>query len=255
MMMDELSALPIAFAWLKQSLGWWNRICIRPDTDIVRWACLDNVQLGVNGNKSWAYHMSTTLGHLCNTNQASFLQGNVVQTSSVMTVLQSKWQQHQYSTCSRFENTSVHEVPASQSIGFKTYTYTRWFRPISPTHHNYVQYINNPVNIRAIASFRMGAHKLSINDHSINRDDRICRVCASHDRHVREDEMHILCCPGYLDLRHEFQDVVPDLNDNISDSAMHKIMNKGNDSAAWNRLALFIRRVYEVRTRLMADIV
>jgi hypothetical protein len=68
-MMDELSAVPLAFSWLKQSLGWWNRICLRNNSDIVRWACMDSIQLSNNGHASWAHHMSTALGQLCNANQ------------------------------------------------------------------------------------------------------------------------------------------------------------------------------------------
>jgi hypothetical protein len=172
----------------------------------------------------------------------------------VIRALYNRWQQKQYSSCGGFGDTPIREVPNDQTEGFKAYVYSRWFKPISNKIPNYTQYINNPVSIRAMASFRMATHKLKINEHNINRDDRCCHLCALQGNHEREDEMHLLSCPHYADIRLEFHDVIPEYNNNISDQDMYNIMNKGTDSVAWNRLALFIRRVFDKRSQLLAAI-
>ena len=42
--MNEATRSPIMHSWVKLTVGWWNRIVVRPDTDLVKQALKDNIQ-------------------------------------------------------------------------------------------------------------------------------------------------------------------------------------------------------------------
>jgi hypothetical protein len=146
-------------------------------------------------------------------------------------------------------------VPEAQSEGFKLATYRSWFCPSDlDKGEGFAYNVHSAQQIKALATFRMGAHDLHIETlrRAANRrprDQRLCRCC---DAGAREDEMHILECAAYADIRTQFHDLFDEhtmRNPLPSDVCMTNIMNPSG--AGWPRLANFLIRVMAKRRRIM----
>ena len=85
--------------------------------------------------------------------------------------------------------------------------YNTWFYSGSfNISHTFWFNLFRPKQIHAMARFRMGAHRLNVESERwrrphVPRSQRICKCCKMG---VVEDELHILYCPLYIDLRFKF---------------------------------------------------
>ncbi len=67
---------------------------------------------------------------------------------------------------------------------------------------------------------------------------------------AREDEMHLLECPAYEDIRLAFQDMFANMDGALwpmTDSRMYELMYQCNDMTSWNRFADYLMRVFGAR--------
>ena len=115
---------------------------------------------------------------------------------------------------------------------------------------SFIFHLHRSEQIRVTAQFRMGSHWLNSEKHRlvagvfIPRSQRLCACCHFNSR---EDEMHLLECPFYNDIRLRFQtlfcsDQDPGLmtwNMQVSDADMRTFMN-GSTREFWNDLANFL---------------
>ena len=99
----------------------------------------------------------------------------------------------------------VRACPDDVSDGFKAFKYALWFHDDSRPSALY--HLPEAGNIRILAKFRCGAHRLDAESCRINADrterPRSARVCIFCDSGVVEDELHVLVCrawQGYRDL-------------------------------------------------------
>jgi hypothetical protein len=89
-MLEELGGRqPIACVWLKQCLGFYNRIMLRKDDDVVRSAMVENVQLAASGaSLTWAHQVQQCLRMAGVHDQADVLgSGQVVATQAAVNAL------------------------------------------------------------------------------------------------------------------------------------------------------------------------
>ena len=102
--------------------------------------------------------------------------------------------------------------------------------------------------IQALARFRMSSHDLNIvrgRHAQVARHNRVCTLC---DTQSREDEMHILECPDYQDVRDRFIGLFPAGFQQIDEASMRVVMNPGRDEGdKWRMLADFISCCMSVR--------
>lgn len=107
--------------------------------------------------------------------------------------------------------------------------------------------------IKTIAQFRMGSHWLNVEQErcgvkSILRSKRLCKCCSLR---VREDELHVLSCPLYHDLRRQygrlFVSGMLQIENTVScniDAAMRGFMNAfengRNIAEFWDDMANFL---------------
>ena len=152
----------------------------------------------------------------------------------------------------------VRSCPDNVRDGFKLLTYHCWFRhadQLVPKGQGFMYHVQNRQHIAAMARFRLGCSWLNIDRLRYGagkcvRSTRMCPCCQRLHVQAREDELHVLECPAYADLRIEYSDVVSTINTS-SDSDMYLMMNKNNDSRAWRRLAAFIYNTQLERKRVV----
>ena len=130
---------------------------------------------------------------------------------------------------------AVRDAPPSFSKGFKLFVYERWFAAdkwVKKEHWSY--WLREPHHIRVMAQFRMGSHWLEVQrgrGERTQRAARCCRACAG----CVEDELHVLECPRYADVRMQLG-VLPNV---WTDAAVRKVMNRKTEEE-WRKLADFL---------------
>ena len=130
-------------------------------------------------------------------------------------------------------NTCQHRA-FQNSKGFKLATYRHWFctgKPSDgePNHcpvssrHGFIYHIQRPNQVRALACSRLSAHDLNIEQQRHAHISRLQHVCLCCHANAVEDELHILECPAYQDIRQSFTDVLGDLQHPLCDADMYHI--------------------------------
>jgi hypothetical protein len=260
LMCEGGNRVPLAFAWLKQGIAWWNKITARDPDDVVRAALQDNVMMAQEGAICWSKFFIDTLDRLGLDYRDKVCDLQPIDSKSVLAALNSKWQDHVWKKVGTLSNApaAVRDVPDTQGTGFKTWTYVRWFKPcstfLSRRAESFIRHVHRPERIEALARFRLGAHHLNVNTQRFegNHVARSLRVCKCCNVNCREDERHLLECPAYNDVRAAFQDVVPSVvSPDISDSALLQLWNKSTKHD-WDRFADFLIAVFRVRGVLLA---
>ena len=105
------------------------------------------------------------------------------------------------------ELNQVRGIPDHQRLDFKLIKYKKWFAP--EAGHNttrcFIYHLYRRNQVQAVAQFRMSAHwlncermRVAADGRNMPRSRRIC-LCCKHQ--AREDEMHVLECPHYNDIR------------------------------------------------------
>ena len=154
----------------------------------------------------------------------------------------------------------VRACPDDISEGFKAFKYALWFYDESKPAVLY--HLPEAGNIRTLAKFRLGAHRLDgevcrLNADGTNqgRSTRVCRFC---DSGVVEDELHVLVCTawqGYRDLfpsffrGEEFLSLlaVVEAGQNV-DSCMKRAVNPKKPDLT-NMLIGYLKKVFLARVR------
>jgi hypothetical protein len=75
-------------AWLRQSLNFYNRLLERPNDDVVRQACMDDIRLGGEAGckTSWSYHIRACMRRIgCLADEQAMLAGHQINVLNVMT--------------------------------------------------------------------------------------------------------------------------------------------------------------------------
>ena len=151
----------------------------------------------------------------------------------------------------------VRSIPDQQRTDFKYFIYRKWFSPpddMQGVSRSYVSFLHRPEQIKILARFRMGAHWLnsecarSDTQHRfVPRSSRVCPCCSFQ---AREDEMHLLECPFYNDIRLHYPSLFKPRDDldpeglmvwsvQADDQTMRSIMN-GDTFQFWSTLANFL---------------
>ena len=77
------------------------------------------------------------------------------------------------------------------------------------------------------------------------RHNRLCTLC---DTQSREDEMHILECPFYQDVRDRYHRLFPAGFERVDEASMRAVMSPGPDEGdKWRLLADFLSCCMSVR--------
>lgn len=124
----------------------------------------------------------------------------------------------------------VRACPDDARDGFKSLKYARWFQPARDMPAC-IHTLPEAGNIRVLSQFRCGAHHLHCEAarHLGPRSVRVCSFCSLQEV---EDELHVLYCPAWVDLRASFPELFQcDMFVDLSTA-----LERGDDvdSAAWS---------------------
>ena len=262
-MYAELGRRPLGMAWLKQAAQLWNRALSRtePDDwlrlaieDSVRWAGDSNVALSKR-KQLWAWHFIScmdSLGLRWRSPGTGVLQQ--IDKGELVRAMQCKWEQ-----CERRpvrvvaeqnpewlrEGLAVRAAPESFSKGYKLFVYDKWFavdRWERKKHWSY--WLLRLDHIRVTAQFRLGSHWLEV-QRGRGAGQRRGERCCSHCPGVVEDELHLLECPAYTDLRTQTLGTVH--TGGWTDADVKGFMNK-QTGTEWRNLAEYLVQCRNMRT-------
>jgi hypothetical protein len=234
-------------SWLKQILGFWNKICARPDDDLVKIAMKEAIDLAAKHNvhNCWCSKLNCALGHM---GASRVRQLERIDVKHVMGTVLDKWHTSLWSRLPTLTD-PVRDVLDSQRGGFRLYVYQRWFA-IDNWEHNlsFMHHLFDRDQITAVAQFRMGVHWLNTvcMPRTVPRSMRACPFCGASSSRAREDEMHIFECPHYADLRGYYNPTVS--SHHMSDVDMKMMLNGGNNAKFWSRFANFLIRCRDRRS-------
>lgn len=198
--MCELNREPVPLSWMRLIVGFWNKVQKRPEDDLVKMAMKESYELAsLRGlNDCWAAQFAK-----CLRREGVHLQYNsLLNANSITKSMHDRWWCHITRGYLNYAY-DVRGVPDDVHKGFKHATYMKWFHSNSTgKHHTFWYNLNDFSQIKAVAQFRLGSHWLNIErgryTHSVRRSQRICKCCDMKDR---EDEVHLLACPMYFDIR------------------------------------------------------
>jgi exonuclease III len=254
--MNELQREPLIFGMVKQLLGFWNRIQKRPDSDLVKIALLESWDLAKRFMKrklSWVAQLYGFLSKFgCN-----ILLGDNIQPIKIAEVLDNMTLSWKSSLCRKYPDIMlvdgmfhcarvVRSIPDGESDGFKAITYFRWFaNSVADKWSTFWFHLNRFDQITTTARFRMGSHWLNsemgrFRNNMVPRSQRICTCCCLHDR---EDEVHILICPFYNNIRSMFVELLCFPSNTDVDLSMNQCMNNFvNYKNFWHNMSNFLIR-------------
>jgi hypothetical protein len=254
--MDELGRQPMCLAWLKLVLKFWNKIVMRDEGDLARMAMQESLAMQTTG--SWAVCLKTALCNLGCSVQIDSL--DPVDVDMCIAEAYTKW--HEAGACD--ELNQVRGIPDNQRLDFKLIKYKKWFAPEAGHDakkcFTYHLYRRNQVQV--IAQFRMSAHwlncehmRVAADGRSLPRSRRICPCC---NHQAREDEMHVLECPCYSDIRLRYRSLFH-RNHGLTvwslhirnDARMCELMNGDGSYRFWNQLANFLLACKKRRTQFV----
>ena len=143
-----------------------------------------------------------------------------------------------------FERVSVRAAPVSFSKGFKLYTYQSWFEYDEWIRkETWAFHLHTHDRIRVMAQFRLGSHWLAIQQARFARIPRQRRCCPFCPRKI-EDELHLLECPSYAELREKYD--IDTWHHSMSDVRIKACFNK-TEARDWNNLAMFLAECRSLR--------
>jgi sorting nexin-29 len=247
----EAGRCPLIYGWLKQTLTWYNRVALTRTRDDLVHLCLSESLSSVDAG-SWGRVFLSIVGTIDPVCTAGVAELQAIDISKFLPALQGKWQ----SSWPAVGDTLLRDI-SDESSHFKFVTYCRWFQPLKEDKdHLSIYHLLRAKEIRTVAAFRMGGHKLNIEAmrhgrEPPSRDRRVCTLCRDN---TREDELHVFECPAYKELRERFGfDWTEEqrLAFNSPDSYMRSIVNPGNVTAAWRKFASFLIAVFAHREALI----
>jgi hypothetical protein len=254
-LMNEVGRRPLMHTWCKQAVGWWNRIVARDGNDLLFQALKDNMGfVRDRARKPYQCWSSCFLSMLVgiDDNLADLVVNcRPIPLAEVLTQLELKWHGHTWKHWLELPANAqqLRSIPTDSRTGFQSATYRHYFcTGIHDKHEGFTRHLHIPTQIQALARFRMGSHDLNIvrgRHAQVARHNRVCTLC---DTQSREDEMHILECPAYQDVRDRFMGLFPAGFEQVDEASMRVIMNPGRDEGdKWRMLADFISCCMSVR--------
>ena len=200
--MTELGRQPMCFAWLKQAAKMWNKFCSRNISDLARIALVESAEMASVPRKrervGWVTQLNKTL-HLIGGPTLTDV-GQLLDIGAIMRLAAEKWQHRIWNKLPTYD-IPVRDVPDRDRNGFKLYVYKRWFEPEDWLRkESFLFHLFHRGQVKSVAQFRMGVHWLNTEclSRNIPRSKRYCECCSNR---IREDEMHFLECPAYIDVR------------------------------------------------------
>jgi hypothetical protein len=257
-LMHEMGRLPLAFSWLRQVLHFQNKICVRADSDLVKKAMSESMDLaraGVIG--CWAGQLACCLRRY----DFDFLTHGFapVEVTTIMAAVRHDWWTKMMEVMPAVSDVSqsvVRAQPDNLRGGFKLLTYFNWFaNDDGDISKRFWYHLTDKLQIQAVAQFRLGSHWLNVECERFSRpfvprSQRVCKCCSMGSR---EDEIHlVLQCQLYDDLRSRFTELFGDVNLNhggaafrqADDATMKTVMNTSRGcadvSAFWQSMAAFL---------------
>ena len=263
MVMSEVGASPMLHAWARQMAGWWNRMVIRRDGDMVKEALRDSMRHargdtpGVRiplARQCWASALRDFL-RACDADCTTLSPIP----PSALTAMHEQWQKHAWGDCTDAldQHTPLRDMQAS--TGFKRATYRAWFCAEVPEDGaKWLRFIHTRKQIKALAAFRLSTHSLGVNamrfgQHKVERSQRVCKCC---DMDMVDDERHVFECPAFAELRAQHSPVptlLPYKQLADPDKAMRECMDLGDDEQRWRALAAFLAKHMAMRRRVLED--
>jgi hypothetical protein len=250
-MYRELGRYPVSMFWLRMATQLWNRALSRGAEDWLRVALTENVRLAGDNTLSltdrktlWGWHFIACMDSLGITWRSTTGVLLEIPKKLVIDAMHSKWdaweRRHILSVLEQSpawarEACAVRAAPTTFSQGFKLFVYEKWFavdKWVKKEHWSY--WLREPHQIRAVAQFRMGSHWLEVQKGRTERTQRAARCCRLCTDCV-EDELHVMECPLYADIRSQ----VGVLPSSWTDGAVRKVMNKKTGDE-WRQLAEFL---------------
>lgn len=260
--MFEMDRLPIALAWLKQVLRFWNKMMQRPDEDLVKIAMAGDMELADSGvTTCWVAHLAKCLSRYGFDLIRHGL--HAVDVDAIMHLAQQEWWLSKTQDIHAIDNDitgldAVRSVPDDVHDGFKGFTYLRWFADeVYDTRYRFWQWLHDKDQIKVVARFRLGSHHLHIEQGRTARPYKLrsLRTCGC-GLGLREDEMHFMLeCPHYVGVRIAYADITSDFvleAGYADDNHMRRCMNigdndVGNPGQFWRRMAGLISTCMAVR--------
>jgi hypothetical protein len=263
LILNELNRSPTWAQWLRQCIGFWNKVVDRKDDDFVKRALLENVLMATrDSNKQcWSHGLLRCIQRLgVIENFSDILQENQTSLSKIdpleidkgiSKITDIDWQS--------LSKVSPRNLDDNQGVGIKSITYATWMASEDRSHSStYTNLLNNRDDIKCIARLRLRAHNLNVESgRSTSRSGRICRCCDKvfDGRRVIEDEMHFMLeCPLYAEDRvimFEKLKIEPELVD--KDSSMKLVMNP-TSFEGWKYLIHFIKKCDKKRTIALSSL-
>jgi hypothetical protein len=260
MMMSEVGAKPMAHAWAKQMVGWWNRMVSRRDGDLVKESLRESVRLAEGGNGRparpqlcWAAALRAFLRVLgkgpCSLAPIS---------PSTLKDLHNCWQQHAWADWQGVVGNNTPLREATVSTGFKRATYRVWFCGEVPERGvGWVRCVHLRKQIRALAAFRLGTHDLGVNamrfgPRKKQRNQRLCQCCTMG---FVDDERHVFECPAFAELRAQYPllpSPPPYQGTPDPDTTMRQCMAVDGEQR-WLALSDYLVKHFAMRRRLLDD--
>jgi hypothetical protein len=254
---------PIAHAWLRRLLRFWNGIVKRPEDDMVRAALACNasaaeVLRGRGGTASWASAVRTVVHALDQNASALVTTASELPGGDLIKKAGELWMETVWkgvlSEEQEVEGDPVRSCPDSgvrANNGYKLRTYKHWFYTPFQVGCGYVYYLLRQQQIHAISRLFLGAHDFEVERGRFRggvRQQRAARVCKCCDMGTVEDEMHVLLeCPAWEQLRVLTGLFTHDIGGPPSKERMCAITRCGNDAVRWRQLADFVIRVEAMR--------
>jgi hypothetical protein len=246
-LMHELGRHPLCMAWLKQSLKFWNKACARPESDLLRIAMQESVNMAVvdNARCGWAFNFNALLKNI---------GARPVYTLERLSVgghcrlMEGKWRDRLWGKIPGHDCPN-RTVPDRERARWKLFVYNRWFAHDDwMLEKSFTYHLFDRKQIRHVAQFRMGVHWLNTEhmNRNIPRSKRHCLCCATA---TREDEMHIMECPCYSDIRRRYFDTSE--CEDIGDVAMWHLMNGKSDAVFWEKFANFLLKCRKRRDEIL----
>jgi sorting nexin-29 len=244
-MLRECNRCHVNVAWLKQALGFYNRVIKRMADDVTKHAVKEDINGDAKG--SWANCIIKCLRTIgCEEEVRSFMAGLPINVPKVVKALCDAQEKVAWQAVP-VDCPSVRQVPDSERNGFKCVTYLNWFAAEKDQVGGYIECLNQRDDIVSCARFCMGSHSLGIETGRWNmngqarrdRSQRVCTFCRSGER---DDEMHVLHCGAYAHFRLMCFGNVDCFRKVTTDADMRRLMTEGN-SRFWHNFAKYLQGI------------
>jgi hypothetical protein len=263
---SELGFSSISDGWLKQILGFYNKIWARPESDLVRIALTESVSY--RERSMWGSQLNRVIHRMTDKQSTDYLDS--IGKFDIDSLLKDKRMKEMGALFKDAKDLllkqgGVRSVTTEHSRGFKCFVYYRWFSQDGEEHRVHFDSIDRLARkdrfwfhldrrnqIQAVARFRLGAHWLPIETGRFDRIARDQRYCPHCDHEAIGDEWHLFQCPRFQEFRDKYDHLfrgIASLNNSVDD-AFRSFMNptpQGRETKVfWENFAAFLLQCWWV---------